>query len=362
MSRLHHIRLAATVTLFAFTVAALLSLGHVPSARAQTSVGDPVTSPVDQGGEGAAAAPDSAPMDPTVPILPTAIVATEGFSIPSSVTYGKDLTITGVVNSGEHISSVRLLVTDPYLGTEFDRTITTAQMVALAEPATILPLDDASAVGFHTFDLSAFNEALNFADLAAGAKTARVYVTDESGTTCVSTIKFTMSGVSRFATFWRDRDDHWVFPLAKKGNLGDSGFGSSRGGRAHAALDLMRPAGTKVYAMDDGVVQRVYRGTFYAGTGAVEVRHSDGSVALYGEVKVLAKLKKGSKVSKGQLIANVQGSGRGKAMLHLEVYAGTATGNLTVRGNSKYDYVTKRSYQRRRDLLNPTKVASLPLR
>ena len=328
-------------------------------------------------------------VDPNLPNLPAGQSIVQGFSIPSSCGYGKDVALKGWVLSGDHIVSVRMVITDPHLGAEYDVTLTPSAFlgagaaplaglepnsVLLADASlgtdpldagatgSVLPLLATTPYGIYAVDLASFSSRTNFADLAAGPKTIQIYMTDADGTELLYTQKFSMTGVSRFATFWRDRDDHWIYPLATRARVGSSGFGSSRGGRAHAAIDLMKAVGSKVYAMDSGVVQYVYRGTYFSGTGAVQVLHADGSVVLYGEVKPTAAMKKGAKVKQGQVIATIQSSGGGRSMLHLEVYAGTGIGVLTKRGNMTYDYVKKRAYSRRRDLLDPTKVTTLPLR
>ena len=46
-------------------------------------------------------------------------------------------------------------------------------------------------------------------------------------------------------------------------------------------------------------------------------------------------------------------------MLHLELYLGTASGALTNKSNKTYDYVTKKNYTRRRDIINPEFVLKL---
>jgi hypothetical protein len=125
-------------------------------------------------------------------------------------------------------------------------------------------------------------------------------------------------------------------------------FGSNRsGGRKHAGCDLYAPIGTPVYAMDSGEVKNFY--SFYLGTYALEIEHSD-FFARYGEISKTADgIRKGSKVKKGQLIGYVgELKGLNMSMLHLELYSGKATGPLTVRNN--------KPYQRRTDLIDPTPI------
>ena len=144
------------------------------------------------------------------------------------------------------------------------------------------------------------------------------------------------------------------FPLAERPvesyREGMRRFGARRsGGRKHAGCDLYAPIGTPIYAMDHGIVlQDLY--SFYLGTYALEIQHA-GFVARYGEItsRVPEGLRKGAKVSRGQLLGYVgRLEGLDMSMLHLELYAGSATGPLTVRSNTPF--------QRRSDLVNPTPV------
>lgn len=119
-------------------------------------------------------------------------------------------------------------------------------------------------------------------------------------------------------------------------------FGAGRSGRKHAACDLLRPQGEKVFAVSNGTVLQKYR--FYAGTYAIEVKHDSGHVVRYGEVssKSVPQSAKGDRVVKGQHIGYISEL----RMLHFELYSGKGTGPLTVRG--------KNEYSRRSDLMDPT--------
>lgn len=143
------------------------------------------------------------------------------------------------------------------------------------------------------------------------------------------------------------------FPLATRPTEsykeGMRRFGANRsGGRQHAGVDLYASVGTHVYAMDDGeVVQGPY--AFYLGTQAIEIKHPQ-FLARYGEIRGVANgLKRGDKVTKGQLIGYVgELQGLNMSMLHLELYQGLGSGPLTIRGNLPY--------QRRGDLIDPTPI------
>ena len=125
-------------------------------------------------------------------------------------------------------------------------------------------------------------------------------------------------------------------------------FGSGRsGGRKHAGCDLYAEVGTAIRAMAQGRVLRpLYE--FYGGTYALEIDHGT-FVARYGEIqrRDANQLKQGDTVSPGQVIAHVgKLNNYYRSMLHLELYTGSASGQLTVRGAPPY--------QRRSDLFDPT--------
>lgn len=152
-----------------------------------------------------------------------------------------------------------------------------------------------------------------------------------------------------------------VFPLFRHPladfHTGARYFGAPRSsGRLHAAVDLIAPYLSPIRAIADGhVVQPPYY--FYLGTNALEVNHGKYGVVRYGEIssaKVI-HLGSGHHVRKGEVIAYVGLlDGLGWSMLHFELYRGTASGPLTVVGNPPY--------QRRRDLVNPTKFVEKLLR
>ncbi|AKJ04081.1 peptidase M23-like protein [Archangium gephyra] len=125
-------------------------------------------------------------------------------------------------------------------------------------------------------------------------------------------------------------------------------FGALRSGgkRKHAGCDLYFPAGTWIHAVADGeVIQQPYN--FYAGTQALEIRHGP-IIVRYGEIQPNSFVG-GKTVKKGQRLCKVGhlvGIKVESDMLHIEMYAGTESGNLTAKDN--------KPYQRRKDLLDPT--------
>jgi Bacterial SH3 domain/Peptidase family M23 len=129
-------------------------------------------------------------------------------------------------------------------------------------------------------------------------------------------------------------------------------FSRDGGARIHAACDLIAPVGTPVRAMEDGRTIRPPR-TFFQDTISLEVDHG-GFVARYAEMSHTAPGldRAGAAVSRGQTIGFVGRLNSGRSMLHLELYAGTETGDLSTR---------RPPFRRRADLLDPTdflKIAS----
>ena len=139
---------------------------------------------------------------------------------------------------------------------------------------------------------------------------------------------------------------------------GGRGFGADRsrvakllnipGGKLkHGACDLVVPHGTPVLAMEDGVIVRPpYK--FFLDTWAIEVQHG-AFLARYCEIDRKTEVKSGC-VRKGQVIAYV-GNQPGGDMLHLELFKGTESGDLTTARTAK-----NAPYYRRKDLMDPTPI------
>lgn len=144
-----------------------------------------------------------------------------------------------------------------------------------------------------------------------------------------------------------------LYPLEKPATEsykeGARKFGSSRGARKHAGIDLYAKEGSIVRAMAAGKVIRVYN--FYCKTYAIEIDHGS-FIARYGEVdprdenifvEAGSSVKRGDKIGKvGKLIGIKVPSN----MLHLEMYSTTSQADLTDKKN--------KPYQRRSDLFDPT--------
>ncbi len=149
-----------------------------------------------------------------------------------------------------------------------------------------------------------------------------------------------------------------IFPLAKKVDsyktVMPCRFGYPRdGGRKHGGCDLGAPAGTEIFAIDDGEVVEV-SSKFKYETSVVSIEHGDYTdddycVIRYGEVDtVMVQL--GAKVKKGDVIAKV-GKQPGGTQLHLEMYSGDESGPFL--------QVNNLPYKRRSDLIDPTPFLDL---
>ncbi|WP_199254114.1 M23 family metallopeptidase [Mycolicibacterium mengxianglii] len=115
-----------------------------------------------------------------------------------------------------------------------------------------------------------------------------------------------------------EREARLQRPLFVKPTQGifTSGFGY-RWGALHGGVDLANAIGTPIYAVSDGVVIEVGPA---AGYGAlVKLRHSDGTVTLYGHVNSW-NVSVGERVFAGDQIATVGNRGNSTGPhLHLEV-------------------------------------------
>lgn len=103
-----------------------------------------------------------------------------------------------------------------------------------------------------------------------------------------------------------------------------SGFGRRRDpftGRpqAHYAIDIAGRKGTPILASADGKVDKV---SFHARLGHhIKLDHGSGVFTLYGHLQSAPKLKKGSRVTRGQMIGRMGESGRTTAPhLHYAVH------------------------------------------
>lgn len=283
-----------------------------------------------------------------IQILSSSTLKSTGVAVTKWCQYKASKTLLGAVTSNTPIKWVKLSILNS------SGVVETSKVVAVG--------DSRYRTAANSFDIkTSMDPYIAFAKLTPGKKSLVLEAADSMVTRRVYTQTFWVIGPTNYQTFWTDRASTWVYPLDVYNTRNTSAFGTYRdnGARAHAAIDLIEPAGTKVYSMTDGVVERISVGTYYQGTGAVQIKNSDGSVIWYCEVKAASGLAVGSRVKKNQLIATIQRNNYGTAMLHLEAYSGRATGNLYSSTNATYDNVTAVRYCRRRDLIYPMGVLSL---
>ncbi len=106
-----------------------------------------------------------------------------------------------------------------------------------------------------------------------------------------------------------------VFMMPTRGRF-TSGYGS-RWGRMHRGIDIAASTGTPIYAADGGTVTFSGRQGTYG--NMIEIDHGNGYITRYAHASKLL-VSKGTKVYKGQHIANVGNTGRSTGPhLHLEV-------------------------------------------
>ncbi|MGU3500616.1 M23 family metallopeptidase [Mycobacterium sp. C31M] len=127
--------------------------------------------------------------------------------------------------------------------------------------------------------------------------------------------------ITKAAAFAQERADREarltrpMFAMPTKG-VWTSGFGY-RWGVLHGGIDIAGPIGTPILAASDGVVVEVGP---TAGYGAlVKLRHSDGTVTLYGHINTWL-VSKGQRVMAGDQIATMGNRGNSTGPhLHFEV-------------------------------------------
>jgi murein DD-endopeptidase MepM/ murein hydrolase activator NlpD len=137
-----------------------------------------------------------------------------------------------------------------------------------------------------------------------------------------------------------------------------SGFRSSNR-PDHEGIDIGVDANSPVAALQDGVVETIYR-NFGDWGDAVVVRHSDGTKWIYGHV--ISSVKKGDNVKRGQIIAKVKYWPGGKGYkdnthLHLEKVVGGRKVNPTSYLNNQRNLTQLSSNPQSRNL-DPTSSTS----
>ncbi len=130
--------------------------------------------------------------------------------------------------------------------------------------------------------------------------------------------------------------------------------------RIHAACDIYAPLKSEVVAIDAGII--VEAGNFYLGTQAIAIRHEGIGIIRYGEILEIPDkfLKINKPVKAGEILGKVGQVIKVSPMLHIELFDGSGSGPLTVR-KEKIEYYNEdvlkdANYERRSDLMNPTKL------
>lgn len=154
-----------------------------------------------------------------------------------------------------------------------------------------------------------------------------------------------------------------IFPvpyIPSENYRGGRGFGADRsavaallkipGGQLkHGAVDLIVPPKTPVLAMAEGMVVRGPY-PFFLNVYAIELQHTQ-FLARYCEIHPNTEVRNGHPVKEGQVIAYV-GNQPGADMLHLELFSGAGSGDLSLNRADRRNA----PYYRRSDLMDPTAV------
>lgn len=133
------------------------------------------------------------------------------------------------------------------------------------------------------------------------------------------------------------------------------------GARIHAGCDLYAPLDSDVVSVDAGTVVEISH-KYAKHTKAIAVYHEKIGIIRYGELVGIPEefFKVGAKVEKGGLVIGKVGQvAKISPMLHFELFDGSGSGRLT-NAVDKIEYknadVQKdANYERRADLMNPTK-------
>ena len=110
---------------------------------------------------------------------------------------------------------------------------------------------------------------------------------------------------------------NFVWPAAKQFPVTDCWAASRNGGRKHGGLDLGTPIGTKIAAMDGGVVD--FAGTASGFGNIVTIKHDNGFWTLYAHLDSIS-VKKGDKVDQNKEVGKSGNTGVGSGPhLHFQI-------------------------------------------
>ncbi|WP_395310109.1 M23 family metallopeptidase [Mycobacterium sp. AMU20-3851] len=164
--------------------------------------------------------------------------------------------------------------------------------------------------------LAADNALVNGAAISGSAEGMQIVAVQPVASSAVHAEEITKAAA--FAQERAEREARLARPLFAMPTKGvwTSGFGY-RWGVLHGGIDIAGPIGTPILAASDGVVVEVGP---TAGYGAlVKLRHSDGTVTLYGHINTWL-VSKGQRVMAGDQIATMGNRGNSTGPhLHFEV-------------------------------------------
>jgi murein DD-endopeptidase MepM/ murein hydrolase activator NlpD len=131
-----------------------------------------------------------------------------------------------------------------------------------------------------------------------------------------------------------------TLPVVEAAVINDHGFYFNKTLNSyyeHLGMDFSAEEGAQVFAVEDGVVESIYKDDLLSGTEIV-VAHADGVKSVYRFVVETESLKVGAQVKKGDVIATVAAATgdeyKDGAHLHFEILKnGTSvdpTGYLTL--------------------------------
>ncbi|GAA2535668.1 M23 family metallopeptidase [Mycolicibacterium diernhoferi] len=164
--------------------------------------------------------------------------------------------------------------------------------------------------------LAADNALVNGAAISGSAEGMQIVAVQPVSSSAVHAEEITKAAA--FAQERAEREARLARPLFAMPTKGvwTSGFGY-RWGVLHGGIDVAGPIGTPILAASDGVVIEVGP---TAGYGAlVKLRHSDGTVTLYGHINTWL-VSKGQRVMAGDQIATMGNRGNSTGPhLHFEV-------------------------------------------
>lgn len=111
---------------------------------------------------------------------------------------------------------------------------------------------------------------------------------------------------------------NWSHPI--RGTITDT-FGTRSG--KHKGIDIAAPEGTKISAVQDGVVTKSYYSDTYG--NVVFIQHPEGYETVYAHLQVRS-VAESAKVKKGQEIGTIGNTGLSRGIhLHFEVHKGNWT-------------------------------------